>query len=184
MIFVILGTQDKTFERLLKAIDKKIDEGKIKEKVVVQAGSTKYESKNMVIFDYISMEDFNSYIKKADYIIAHGGAGTIINSLRENKKVLAAARLSKYGEHENDHQKQIISNFTKEGYILELDDFDKVDIKLEDLKKFKPKKYNSDNSKMLSLVENEINHSKFNFLMLIITLLVLALIIYGIICLF
>ena len=43
MIFVTLGTQDKTFERLLKAIDKAIENGEIKEKVIVQAGNTKYE---------------------------------------------------------------------------------------------------------------------------------------------
>ena len=37
MIFVILGTQDKKFTRLLDAIQKKIDEGKIskKEKIIV-----------------------------------------------------------------------------------------------------------------------------------------------------
>ena len=43
MIFVTLGTQDKSFERLLKAIDKEIEKGTIKDKVVVQAGYTKYE---------------------------------------------------------------------------------------------------------------------------------------------
>ena len=47
MIFVVLGTQDKSFERLLKAIDEQIEMKNIKEKVIVQAGSTKYKSKNM-----------------------------------------------------------------------------------------------------------------------------------------
>ena len=37
MIFVTLGTQDKSFERLLQAIDREIERGNIKEKVVVQA---------------------------------------------------------------------------------------------------------------------------------------------------
>ena len=39
MIFVVLGTQDKSFERLLKAIDEQIEMKNIKEKVIVQAGS-------------------------------------------------------------------------------------------------------------------------------------------------
>ena len=45
MIFVILGTQDKKFPRLLQAIQDKIDEGKIskKEEIIVQAGSTKFD---------------------------------------------------------------------------------------------------------------------------------------------
>ena len=47
MILVTLGTQDKSFERLLKAIDKEIEKGNIKDKVLVQAGYTKYKSKNI-----------------------------------------------------------------------------------------------------------------------------------------
>ena len=36
MIFVILGTQDKKFPRLLEAIQKKIDEGKISKKEILE----------------------------------------------------------------------------------------------------------------------------------------------------
>ena len=50
MIFVTLGTQDKGFPRLLEAIDKEIEKGNIKEKVVVQAGLT---SMNLIIWRYL-----------------------------------------------------------------------------------------------------------------------------------
>ena len=40
MILVTLGTQDKSFKRLLDAIQKQIDLGNIKDKVIVQAGCT------------------------------------------------------------------------------------------------------------------------------------------------
>ena len=62
MIFVILGTQDKKFPRLLEALQKKIDEGKIskKEEIIVQAGSTKYESKNMKIIDFLPNEELET----------------------------------------------------------------------------------------------------------------------------
>ena len=43
MILVTLGTQDKPFNRLLDAVQKQIDNGVITDKVVVQAGYTKYE---------------------------------------------------------------------------------------------------------------------------------------------
>ena len=61
MIFVTLGTQDKDFSRLLKAIDREIEKGTIKEKVIVQAGHTKYESKNMEIFDLIPTDEFDDH---------------------------------------------------------------------------------------------------------------------------
>ena len=61
MVFVTLGTQDKVFTRLLKNIDKEIDNGNIKGEVIVQAGFTKYESKNMKVFDLLPKEDFDKY---------------------------------------------------------------------------------------------------------------------------
>ena len=53
MIFVSLGTQDKSFSRLLELLDKEINKGFITDNIIVQAGYTKYESKNMEIFDYL-----------------------------------------------------------------------------------------------------------------------------------
>ena len=47
MILVLLGTQNNSFHRLLEEIDKLIEKKVINEKVIVQAGYTKYESKNM-----------------------------------------------------------------------------------------------------------------------------------------
>ena len=114
MILVTLGTQDKTFPRLLEAIQKQIDKGTIKDKVVVQAGSTKFESKDMEIFDLIDRDQFADLIKKCDLLITHGGVGSIISGLNNDKVVIAAARLKKYHEHINDHQLQIIDNFSKE----------------------------------------------------------------------
>ena len=53
MILVTLGTQDKPFNRLLDAVQKQIDNGVITDKVVVQAGYTRYESNNMKIYSLI-----------------------------------------------------------------------------------------------------------------------------------
>ena len=50
----MLGTQNNSFHRLLEEIDKLIIDGKINEEVVVQAGYTKYESRNMKIIDFAS----------------------------------------------------------------------------------------------------------------------------------
>ena len=137
MTLVILGTQDKTFERLLKNIDKQIKKGNLKGEVIVQAGNTKYESKNMQIFDFIPMEQFDNFIKQADLVITHGGVGSILSAIRNNKKIIAVPRLSKYKEHENDHQLQIIDEFTKKGYILPCKDLNKLDEVLKQIKDLK-----------------------------------------------
>ena len=157
MILVTLGTQDKTFVRLLEKINQLIDQGLIKDKVIVQAGFTKYNSDNMEIFDLIPQDEFNSLMAQADLIITHGGVGNIISALEKNKKVIAVPRLSKYGEHINDHQTQIIAKFNDLGYIIGLQDVDELDKALKEVKKFKPQKFVHDNSKMLSLVSKLID---------------------------
>lgn len=188
MIFVTLGTQDKSFRRLLKAIDKEIEKKNIKEKVVVQAGYTKYKSNNMEIFDYRSAEEIDKLMKEAKIIITHGGVGSILGALKYDKPIIAAARLSKYKEHNNDHQKQIINEFVKEGYLIELDDFSKLDEKLKEAKKFIPKKYKSNNKKFVSNITKYIekdNHTswynKFRYLWNILFFVIIGIIIYLII---
>lgn len=153
MIFVTLGTQDKSFERLLKAIDKEINNGNIKDKVIVQAGYTKYESENMEIFDLISPQEFNNLVDQCDLLITHGGVGSIIPAVKKGKKIIGAARLKKYKEHTNDHQLQIIKEFSKDGYILELKDFNQLGKVLKKAKTFKPKKFKSNTNSMINMIE-------------------------------
>lgn len=153
MILVTLGTQDKPFTRLLDAIQREIDNGNIKDRVVVQAGCTKYDTKDMELFDLIPLEDFDKLMGECDLLITHGGVGSIITGLKKDKKVIAVPRLAKYGEHINDHQKQIIEKFDEAGNIIGVDDLDNLSKYLKMVKKFKPKKYKSNTNNMIKLVE-------------------------------
>ena len=157
MILITLGTQDKKFYRLLDSVQKLIDNKTINEKVIVQAGvSDDYVSKDMEIFDLIPMEKFEDLIKSCDLLITHGGVGSIITGLKHNKKVIACPRLEKYGEHINDHQLQIIDNFTKSGFILGYNENDDLAKILKNVKKFKPKKYTSNVNSFIKKIELEI----------------------------
>ncbi len=159
MIFVALGTQDKSFERLLKIIDENIENNVITEEVIVQAGYTKYKSDNMQIFDYVSIDDFNKYINECSLFITHGGVGNILSALKLNKKIIAVPRLSKYMEHTNDHQLQIVNNFYEKGYILRLletDDFKEV---YEKAKNFEPKKWVNNNDLLISKLKEYIDNN-------------------------
>lgn len=152
MIFVTLGTQDKPFTRLLDYLENST----IEDEIIVQAGFTKYESKKMNILTYVSADDFEKYLNEADVIVAHGGVGTIMKALNNDKKVIACARLAKYGEHQNDHQIQIINNFKTHGYLLELNEDNTIDACFEEIKTFVPKKYKSNQKEFLKHLEEAI----------------------------
>ena len=64
MILILLGTQNNSFHRLLEEVQKCIDNGTIKEEVIVQAGNTKFESKNMKIFDMIEAKKLKELEKE------------------------------------------------------------------------------------------------------------------------
>ena len=159
MILVVLGTQDKQFTRLLEAVDREIEKGIIKDRVVVQAGQTKYESKNMEIFDLIPAPEFNQLMDEADLVITHGGAGTILTAIKKGKKIIAVARLAQYKEHHNDHQKQIIGEFASRGYLLELTDLDQLGKMIQKIHHFKPKKFESNTQNMIKLIDDYIKDS-------------------------
>ena len=154
MILVTLGTQDQKFYRLLDALEN----SKTKEKIIVQAGgSSDYQSKRMEIFRFIDYKEMEKYIDEADLIITHGGTGSIVMPLQKGKKVIACARLEKYGEHINDHQKELVSVFAEEGYILEFNDGDDIDEILKKSKSFKPKKYVSNTENFIKNLKSIID---------------------------
>lgn len=158
MIFVTLGTNDESFVRLLKAIDKEIENGVIKEKVVVQAGCTKYKSKNMKIMDLVPRDEFDRLIGECDLLITHGGVGSILTGINKGKKVIAVPRLAKYNEHGNDHQLQIVENFSKRKYILSCKDLNKLGKTIEKTKTFKPQKFVSNTHNIISMIEDYIDN--------------------------
>lgn len=157
MIFVTLGTQDKSFKRVLDILDKAIKEEIIKEEVIVQLGFTKYESENMKLFSYCNTDDFNNYIRNCDLLITHGGVGSIFTGLENDKKVMAIARVKKYKEHTNDHQLDIVESFTEEGYILSFNDYDSFVRSYNEVSDFKPKKYKSNTLNMINLIKGFID---------------------------
>ena len=157
MIFVSLGTNDKSFKRLLDKIDSEISLGNIKDRVIVQSGYTKYESNNMDVIDLMPMDEFNRNISDCDILITHGGVGTILDGLKLGKKIIAFPRLSKYQEHVNDHQVEIINEFYDCGYILTGDMDDMVDL-INKCKDFNPKSYKSNNYKFNKLIRDYIDN--------------------------
>ena len=160
MILVLLGTQNNSFHRLLEKIDELIEKKIIKESVIVQAGYTKYDSKNMQIFDLIPQEELEKYQEKADLIITHGGVGSIISSLKKGKKVIVVPRLHEFQEHVNNHQKQIIEYFGEKNYILGIQNVEDLEKALKEIPNIKFEPYQEEdfgNQKMINIIKDFID---------------------------
>ena len=157
MILVLLGTQNNSFSRLLKEIDKCIENQIIKEEVIVQAGHTKFISDNMEIFDFIANNKLSELISEARIIISHGGVGSILTGIKKGKKVIAVPRLKEYGEHVNNHQLQIVENFDTKGFIIGLFNMEDLEKILADIDNFCPNKFVSNSQKIIDIISDYID---------------------------
>lgn len=153
----MLGTQNNSFKRLLKELDRLKESKVIKEKIIVQAGYTKYKSDNLEIFDFIDKDLLEDYQSKADLIITHGGVGSIVSSIKKGKKVIAVPRLKEHSEHVNNHQLDIVESFSNNKYIIGVNDVKELEEAYKKSKSFKPKKYTPNNSKIIKIVEDFID---------------------------
>ena len=93
MIFITVGTQKFQFNRLLKEVDKLIEEKKITEEVFAQIGYSDYKPKNYRYKDFIDRDEYANIMKKCQKVITHGGTGAIVGAVKQEKKVIAIPRL-------------------------------------------------------------------------------------------
>lgn len=112
MIFVTLGSQKFQFDRLLRKLDELIENGTITEPVFAQTGHSTYVPKHFEAEAFMDRDAFSATMDKADTVITHAGTGAIIGAVKKGKKTIAVPRLSRYGEHVDDHQLQIVEQFT------------------------------------------------------------------------
>jgi UDP-N-acetylglucosamine transferase subunit ALG13 len=97
-IFVTVGTRSEPFTRLLKGVEDLVKKGHIKEKVVIQAGYTKYSSDYFEVFDFCTPEMINELILNARYVITQESAGIGTLCLKYRTRFIVMPRDYQYGE--------------------------------------------------------------------------------------
>lgn len=153
MIFVTLGSQKFQFNRLLKEIDRLIEEKKIIEDVFAQIGYSDYKPRNYEYKEFLDREEFSRVMSKCDTVITHGGTGAIIGAVKKNKKVIAIPRLSKFEEHVDDHQIEIVNQFHDMGLILGVSNAEKLEKELIKVESLNLNSYESNTLKIIRSIE-------------------------------
>ncbi|XME02204.1 PssE/Cps14G family polysaccharide biosynthesis glycosyltransferase [Lachnospiraceae bacterium C1.1] len=153
MIFITLGSQKFQFNRLLKAVDEQVRNGKISDKIFAQIGASDYKPINFEYKDFLNRDEFAEAMTKSDIVITHGGTGAIIGAVKKGKKVIAIPRRKKYGEHVDDHQIQLIRQFKELNLIYECLECDDISKAIDVVKKNEYEKYNSNTQKIIKSIE-------------------------------
>lgn len=159
MIFITLGSQKFQFNRLLKKVDELIENGVINEEVFAQSGASDYIPKNYEYKDYLNRDEFSEYINKSNIVITHAGTGVIIGAVKKGKKVVAVPRMEKYGEHVDDHQQQLIDQFTEMNLICGCKELDNLECALKEVKHSVYHSYDSNTHRIIESLDKYLSES-------------------------
>lgn len=157
LIFITLGSQKFQFNRLLKEVDRLIEEDAIKEKVCAQIGYSDYKPKNYSYENFMDRSTFTKFMDNCDLLITHGGTGAIITGVKKEKKVIAIPRLKKYGEHVDDHQLDIVSQFKDMGFIYAVYEMKELEEALRLIRGMNFKRYHSNTAAVIQIIDDFIN---------------------------
>lgn len=158
MIFITLGSQKFQFNRLLKAVDEQIGEGKIRDTVFAQTGASDYKPQHFEYQTFLDRDAFSERMDNANIVITHGGTGAIIGAVKKGKKVIAVPRLSRYGEHVDDHQLQLLEQFRELGLICECQECKEIWKAVETVKTMEYKSYQSNTERIIESLEQFIKN--------------------------
>ena len=156
MIFVTVGSQKFQFNRLLKKIDELIENKVINEEVFAQIGVSDYKPQNYKYKEFVTQDEFNKYLDEARLIITHAGNGVIVNAIKKGKKVIGIPRLSKFGEHVDDHQIQLLNEFANMNLIETCIDEKELKEKIQQIDNKEFKKYDSNNENFIKDIKEYI----------------------------
>lgn len=153
MIFVTLGSQKFQFNRLLQEVDRLLQAELITESVFAQIGHSDYEPKHYPYKRFLDHDEFVEMEQKADIVITHGGTGAIIGAVKKGKKVIALPRLAKYGEHVDDHQRQIVKQFQELNFICGCETVDDLESAINTVRLSEYTAYKSQTKNIIDSIE-------------------------------
>ena len=142
------------FERLTKLVADAHAEGLLPDRVVIQVGEggTLYEGLNCV--ESLDYDELKELVRRADYVVCHGGTGSLITALRQGCRVIAVPRRFELGEHYDNHQAEITQAFADRGLIEIADDNDGFAAALNALGKKEPVCGTTDPSELIEFLNH------------------------------
>ena len=158
-IFVTLGTRSEQFIRLIKSIEQLKRKGVITIRIKVQAGSTKYKSDLLEIFDFCSQNEIDNLISNSEYIITQESAGIATKCLKMKKKFIVMPRDYSFGElpTRKDMNEDLQYKLEELGYTKVVNSVEQLESAIKNINEIKVG-YSFDNylaiNKLNKLVEN------------------------------
>jgi UDP-N-acetylglucosamine transferase subunit ALG13 len=132
MIFVTVGTHEQPFDRLVSEVDRLKQEGKIAEDVFIQTGYSNHEPRYCEHKKFISFDEMNERIRRSRVVITHGGPGSIMSVLYNEKIPIVVPRQKIFSEHVDNHQMVFTKKLEEHNKIISVYDIKEIAERIHD----------------------------------------------------
>lgn len=126
LLFATVGATLK-FERLVNLVLNAKASGVLEGyEVIVQTGEggmPAEKPEGIAFHEALPFDEVKQILHEADYVVCHGGTGSLITALREGCRLIAVPRRFELAEHYDNHQSEITGAFRDRG-LLETADTD------------------------------------------------------------
>ena len=107
-LFVALGTQKFPFDRLVRELNALVEEGVYAaDEIVMQSTKIGKVQPLFTCHEIIPVEEFNRFLDVAEVVVCHSGVNSILSGMQRCKPLVIVPRISRFGEHVDDHQLEI-----------------------------------------------------------------------------
>lgn len=105
MMFVTVGTDPRGFDRLVRSVDEIATD--YDDRIHAQIGCGDYIPENLEWSRFIDEDEIHELYRAATVVIAHAGAGTLLDALSYHKPIVVLPRQERHDEANDDHQREL-----------------------------------------------------------------------------
>lgn len=125
MLFVMVGTHEQPFNRLVNYMDICKRDGAIEDEIIMQTGYCTYEPRYCSWSKFFPYKQMVKNVADARIVITHGGPSSFIMPLQVGKIPIVVPRQKQFDEHVNAHQVDFSNQVAKrQGNIIVVENID------------------------------------------------------------
>ena len=154
LLFATVGAT-LAFPRLIDMVLSATKAGSVEEKVIMQVGSDGMADRETDVewSETYSFGEMKDLMHRAEFVVCHGGTGSLITALQSGCRVIAVPRRRELGEHYDDHQSEITETFRHRGLIEIADNENEFVEAMATLRQREPVPATTDYSKMIEYLK-------------------------------
>jgi UDP-N-acetylglucosamine transferase subunit ALG13 len=117
-LFVTVGNALQPFDRMLAAVDAVLARHHGAFEGVCQHGTSAVRPRGLRAVASLGREEHAREMARAEAVVTHAGVGSVQTALLSGHTPIVFARRRAHGEHVDDHQVQLVEEFTRSGRVL------------------------------------------------------------------